>query len=185
MNVIVTLGASVVALAVLTVINLLLCLAVVRRLRAVEESIRASGPPDTPAPGTVISGFTATTTSGAVLSSEDLGRNESFVGVLSVGCPACEEFAAELNRGIRSLPEHAVLFVAAGADVDPGPMVRQLGTRAAVVVTAEDGPELSAFGRITAFPTFMRIERGVVAASHVRADAILGTFPAPLTGAGR
>ena len=171
------LTASVVVLAVLTVLNLTLCLAVVRRLRATEDSAAvATLSDDMPAPGTVVTGPALTTTTGDPVG---LTHEEDFVGVLSVGCPSCETFAAEVGRGRRSLPEHALLIVTGD---DPAPMVERLGTRARVVVATDDGPELAAFGGISAFPTFMRLERGVVVASHFRADAILRTF---LTGVRR
>jgi hypothetical protein len=185
-DVIATLSASVVVLTALTVLNLVLCLAVIRRLRAAEESAAsASLSEGMPAPGTVVSGLTATTTNGVVIGPDDLAHEENFVGVLSVGCPSCETFAAEVDRGRRSLPEHALLIIAAGAGDDPGQMAVRLSSRARVIVTADDGPELSAFGGISTFPTFMRLERGVVVASHFRADAVLRTFRSPLTGAGR
>jgi hypothetical protein len=177
------LAAGVVVLAVLTVLNLTLCLAVIRRLRAAEESaVTTSLTDDMPAPGTVVTGLTATTTTGDVIGPDDLAHEETFVGVLSVGCPSCETFAADLEGGHRSLPENAVLIVTGD---NPEPMVERVGARARVIVAADDGPELDAFGGISAFPTFMRLERGVVVAAHFRADAVLRTFRAPLTGADR
>ncbi|WP_127497852.1 hypothetical protein [Actinoplanes solisilvae] len=181
-----TLTAAVVALAVLTVFNLLICFAVIRRLRAVEESSgREQYADDLPRPGTAVTGFSAVTSDGIVLGTTDLAHDEDFVGVVSVGCPACEAFADGLSERADRLPERALLIVTAGEGDDPASMVERLRPYASVVVTADDGPELAAFGEITAFPTFMRLERGVVVASHVKADAILRTFPASRAGAVR
>jgi hypothetical protein len=186
MEMIATLTASVMVLAVLTVLNLILCLAVIRRMRATEESAAvASLSGDMPAPGTVVTGLAATTTAGDLIGPDDLAHEETFVAVLSVGCPSCETFVAELGRRRRSLPEHALLIVTAGAGQDAGPMAGRLSSRAPVIIAGDDDPVLDAFGGISTFPTFMRLERGVVVASHFRADAVLRTFRSSVTGARR
>lgn len=183
MNVITILVVSVAVVAALTVLNLLVCFAVIRRLRAVEEAQPGGAADAMPAPGTVVSALAVTTTDGVAVGPEELAGEEAFVGVLSVGCPACETFAGEVGRGARSLPDGAVLLVAVSSEADARPIVDKLRTHASVAVVADDGPELAAFGGIDAFPTFMRLEHGVVVAADFRADRVLRTFSPRLAGA--
>src|SRR5262245_16423284 len=97
--------SAVVLVGVLCALDLVLTLAVIRRLR--DHTVRLSqvggGIPELAAPGTRLGTFTATSLEGGTVST-DFFTGPTVVGVLSTTCPGCQERLPEFAR---YLAEHA------------------------------------------------------------------------------
>lgn len=140
--------AAVVLIGALAVLDLLLTLAVLRRLRAQAVRQDAGDPdlslrdlvgrplPDTPAAGT-----------------------PALVALLSGSCPSCSVQAPAFSRYAEREPggPDAVLAVVSG-DGEPARRLAALVAGSATVVTEpEQGPMTSALG-VEVFPTFLRVD---------------------------
>jgi thiol-disulfide isomerase/thioredoxin len=164
--------AAVVCVGALCVVNLLLTMAVIRRLR--EHSVRLAELGDPPA-GAVepsvdrMPAFTATAVDGQFVTGPDPDR--TVVAFFATDCPAC---TVELPRLLRYVADEGhdrdrVLAVVAGLDTAKSErMVEQLRGVAAVVREPLDGTVCTAFAT-TRFPTFYLFDDG----GGVRAAAAL------------
>lgn len=180
-----TLTAAIVLIGTMTVLNLLLSFAIIRRLRAAEAAaIWTPRGEDMPEPGTRVGAFSVTTVDGARLTERDLADSDGLVGIVQAGCAPCGSFLERVERGEIRLPREAVLFVARSDLADHEPYVRRLRTHAQVVVTSVDSPELRAFGPVPAFPTFLRLTNGVIAAADHRVERVLHLAADPGVPAG-
>lgn len=153
------LTVAVCALALLSLVHLLVTLAVVRRLRdhAILLAKRpgvAAGGPIAPA-GTVVGAFAATSTAGEPIDLDDRA-GPTLVGFFSPGCTPCREAmpgfldSARGNGGGRE----SVLAVVVG-DVaeaaEAAVYVDALTPVARVVIEPPEGPVAAAFG-VTGYP---------------------------------
>jgi hypothetical protein len=136
------LTAAVVVLAAITVLNLAVTLAVVRRLREMPAAAPANpGAVGGPAPGEVAPEFSAVTVDGTGIEGPALRRRTTLVGFFNTSCESCGEAApdfaaaaADLNRaGMAAL---AIVEIVDGDD--PTEFTARLGPDATVVV--EPGP---------------------------------------------
>jgi thiol-disulfide isomerase/thioredoxin len=164
------LSVAVALVAVLCLVDLVLTLGVVRRLR--EHTRRLSAAQGFPAgggtirkPGDGVDPFTATGLSGEPVSLDDLVE-PTLVGFFSPNCPACEEKLPSFVSYAKAFPggTRRTLAVIAG-DVG-GVRYRSALSEvaAAVVVEHELGPVQQAFG-VSGFPAFLVVVDGVVAQS--------------------
>lgn len=174
----------IIVLAGLTSLNLLLILALVRRLREIELSAGSAAVPALPEPGLVVGDFTETAISGEPLTQAALGA-DALVAFLSPACGPCRNVADVLLADRGRLPSAALALLVG----DPGDPVAQafaaeLATVAAVAFVDPSGPASTAFGGIREFPTLLRVEHGIVAVagnepdSQLLAAAAAGTSPA-------
>lgn len=166
-------GLATIAIAV-TLLNLLVLFAVIRRLRSLQEQLTQGSTPDAPAVGTTIDEYTANTIGGGTLTRRDLD-GDSLVAFFSPGCPPCKEMIARFAADPAALPAQTYAFVV-GNDLDPD--ARQYVADLAGVATRTayvepDSPVLTAFGGVAAFPTVLRIAGGTVAASGHALDEVL------------
>ncbi|GAA3989968.1 TlpA family protein [Allokutzneria multivorans] len=136
---------AVAVLGVLVLVDLVLTLGVVKRLREhtalIERALSATAPmPPIMAPvGTKITPFEARTVDGTTVSLGDL-PDPTLVGFFSADCPACgENLPAFLDRA-RDLGRDRVLAVAHGAPDEVADLVAKLNPVARVVTEAPDGP---------------------------------------------
>ncbi|RSN62046.1 hypothetical protein [Actinomadura sp. WAC 06369] len=136
--------AGVVFVGLLSVFDLVLILAVVRRLR---EHPAAPPVPFTP-PGTPLGAFTATALDGTAVS-RAFFTEPTIVGLFSTTCPSCRERLPEFADRVRGARVLAVVE----ADGDAEPYAGTLSPLATVVVEPPHGPVGAAFGR-PAFPGF-------------------------------
>ncbi|MEV8637013.1 TlpA disulfide reductase family protein [Streptosporangium sp. NPDC051023] len=166
--------AAVVVVGLFGVLNLLLLLAVLRRLRDYEAKWARAGldrlveRKSSPESGYRVADFEATALDGATVSLRDL-EAPLFTGFFSTGCPSCREevprfieYAAAMPGG----PERKLVVVSGtveqGADIIDA--VRQV---ARVVVEPQDGPVTGAFG-VQGSPTFVLLNQdGTVRTSAV------------------
>jgi peroxiredoxin len=151
------LALAVVLVGVLCLLNLVLSLAIIRRLRRQTEqdaqgvqSSRVTLPKGTPLPE-----FTAMTTDDVPLSTVDLRDDRAVIAFFAATCQPCHtalpEFA-DLARTHPGGPKH-VLAVVNGSGPEADEFVEALSGLAHVVVEPELGPVAQAFS-VTVFPAF-------------------------------
>ncbi|MBG0832673.1 TlpA family protein disulfide reductase [Planomonospora sp. ID67723] len=123
--------AAVVLLGALCLLNLLLTIGILRRMRA--QADRFAGPPPALGPGSSVGEFTAVTTGGELVSHDTL---TGVVGFFSADCEACHELLPRFVEQARELSREDVLVVFGGEDEAA---VRALAAVARVVVAGRDG----------------------------------------------
>ncbi|MEE1805884.1 TlpA family protein disulfide reductase [Streptomyces sp. BE133] len=153
--------AAVVLVGALCLLDLLLTVGLIRRLRA-QQAPRTSadgfaGEGVLP-PGAIVGAFETRTVDGSPLRSRDLSTG-TVVVFLSPGCPPCH---AQLPRVVAALgaapANRAVAVVAGGMDGDPETeqLLKELGPVARVVHEPGKGPVTEAFAA-RAFPVMCRV----------------------------
>jgi hypothetical protein len=173
--------AAVVLVGTVSVLNLLLTVGVIRRLRALRGQpgrTRGGGPGLLP-PGATMMGFATRTVDGVPITAGTLA-SPTVVGLFSTECDLCRDeaprFAALVERG--DYPRDQVLAVVVGDPSATRPFLEALRERVQLVVEPVGGPVGAGFSAVT-FPAFYLIDdTGTVraAASDVEglADAITG-----------
>lgn len=167
------LAAAVVLVGVIAVLDLLLTVGVVRRLREQAEVLRelrttADADPVIevilPA-GRTVADFTAGTLSGRTLSREGLST-ATLVGFFSPHCEPCREQVPRFLAYAAGF-DGAVVAVAAGDPTETADLVAELAGVAEVVVQDENGPLEKAFG-VHGYPALCLLEPGgrVVASGY-------------------
>jgi thiol-disulfide isomerase/thioredoxin len=167
------LTAAVVLVGVLCLLDLLLTLAVTRRLRehttrlqrvegrrgAVDEDALSSG--KLPAPGTPVGPFTATTVDGEPVSADSLADRAVAV-FLAPECADCRKKVPELVSWAAGQERERVLVVVDGRGTDPADVVGPLNPVATVVVVETfERTVIDAFA-VSAFPSFCVVADGKV-----------------------
>jgi thiol-disulfide isomerase/thioredoxin len=166
------LTAAVVLVGALCLLDLLLTLAVTRRLRehttrlhrlerrgAVDDGAMATG--NLPAPGTPVGPFTATTVDGEPVSSDSLADHTVAV-FLAPDCADCRGKVPELVSWAAGHERGHTLVVVDGRGTDPADVVGPLVPVAMVVVVETFAPSpIEAFG-VNAFPSFCVVADGRV-----------------------
>ncbi|WP_086821704.1 TlpA disulfide reductase family protein [Allokutzneria sp. NRRL B-24872] len=161
---------AVTVLGVLVLVDLVLTLGVVKRLRThaalIEQALSARDPlPPIMAPrGATVAPFEARTVDGKTFSLNDLA-DPTLVGFFSADCPACgENLPAFLDRA-RALGRDRVLAVTHGTTDEVSDLVAKLSAVASVVTEAPDGPLGRAFA-VRGVPALCLVEpTGTVVAS--------------------
>ncbi|WP_026212553.1 TlpA family protein disulfide reductase [Longispora albida] len=162
------LTAAVVLVGGLCVLNLLLTLGVIRRLREHTEllSRRGSVADDrTPQPGQVIGEFS----SGGLVTA-DLGER-TLVGFFSPSCAPCKEMLPSFVELAKGYAGPVVAVVVAAGDEDAPGSVAALEPVARVVVEAPGGAAGKAFG-VSAWPTFLVVSGGRVEVAGHDVDSV-------------
>ncbi len=162
--------AVVVILAIITLGNLVLLFAVIRRLRHVQDLVVP--PALVPDVGTSVGSFAATTLAGASLTKDDLADGPVLVAVLSTTCPACRALAGDLVTltGPQAAP---VVFVVSDPQHDNPELVSALSGLERVALVTREHPALVALGGITAFPTLLVVREGQVTGSGTSLNKVL------------
>ncbi|MGH3932359.1 MAG: TlpA disulfide reductase family protein [Pseudonocardiaceae bacterium] len=169
------LSVAVTLVAVLCLVDLVLTLGVVRRLRDHSERLALlqgfrSDEDAIRKPGGVVDPFTATSTTGEAVSFDDLAE-PTLVGFFAPDCPSCEEKLPSFVSYAKAFPggKLRTLAVVAG-EAGEVKYRRTLAEVATVVVERELGPVQKAFGT-TGFPAFAVVVDGVIVqSSHDVAD---------------
>ncbi|WP_433041631.1 hypothetical protein [Dactylosporangium sp. CS-033363] len=157
------LAAAVAVVGVLCVIDLLLTVGVIRRLREHTEQLAqalAGRPPAIAAPGTTV----------------DFDGSASVVGFFSPGCGPCAEL---LPKFVERVAGESVLAVVVGDGAEVDSMVELLAPVARVVREDHGGTVAAAFG-VSSFPSVFAMDGRTIAGS----GHDLGALRAPV-GAGR
>ncbi|MEV1004497.1 TlpA disulfide reductase family protein [Nonomuraea sp. NPDC050202] len=159
--------AAVVVVGVLGGLNLLLMLAVLRRLREYDDTWARAGMDNLagrrllPEPGTRIADFTAKTLDGAEITLRDPAgvsgvEGPLLVGFFSTGCPACHEELPRFVEYAATVPggrEQNLVVVSGPAD-EVADVVEAVSPMARVVVEPEEGPLTTAFS-VRRWPLFV------------------------------
>ncbi|WP_163569600.1 TlpA family protein disulfide reductase [Fodinicola feengrottensis] len=143
--------AAVAVVGALSVVNLLLCIGIVRRLREHTEILNTqlgdSGQNRRPAPmyatGQRIAEFTATTVDGADLS-RALMTGTTMVGFFTPGCSPCKERMPLFIEQAANHDRDQVLAVVAGTPDASAEYVAKLAPVARVVRENDNGPVAAA-----------------------------------------
>ncbi|GAA2573243.1 TlpA disulfide reductase family protein [Actinomadura fulvescens] len=149
---------AVVLVGALGLANLMLTMAVVRRLGAHSIRLAELGPPQSRmvAPGTPLAAFEATSLDGSPVTRESFS-GQTLVGVFSTDCASCHERVPEFAAYLRdTAPERAFALVT-GDPEQIGVFAAQLEPVATVVVESLGGPMGKAL-QISQFPSFYLID---------------------------
>ncbi|MEV3984419.1 hypothetical protein [Nonomuraea sp. NPDC049758] len=158
---------------VLFLMNLVLALAVLRRLRRHTARIDhlyevVAGAPDLdgPAAGDLVGDFSATDLDAAPVTRDSLPEG-GVVAFLSPDCEGCRAELAELTAWAAGQDRSRVLAVVDARAGDPARMVAALSAVARVVVERDHAHVAEAFGARTV-PTVFRVAAGGTVLSRVR-----------------
>ncbi|MER5420881.1 hypothetical protein [Streptosporangium roseum] len=164
--------AAVTLCGVLTVLNLILTLGVIRRLRDHTDRLgdlaQARPMPDPIiVPGSRPAAFAADTVDAEPITEAHLAGG-GLVAFFSPTCGACEEWIPRFATAARALPDgrrRALAVVVAPAEADAAGMVAKLRDAAMVVVEEDKGPLATAF-KVFGYPAMCRLgEDGTVVSS--------------------
>ncbi|MCG5219624.1 thioredoxin domain-containing protein [Streptosporangium soli] len=156
--------AAVVLVGLLCMVNMLLTVGVIRRLR--KQSLPPSMPAEGLSPGARVPQFAATTTSGEPISGELLGT-PALVGFFSQGCQPCKDLLPLFVERARDTSDAVLAVVVAVPGEDTAADIEQLAEVARVVTEAPQGPLQTAF-KVNGYPTVITIDSGdtVVSSGH-------------------
>jgi thiol-disulfide isomerase/thioredoxin len=176
---------SVLILTTLVVVNLILTLGILRRLRAPAEAgvTTLSGPavePTLPDVDSEPGDFTALTPDGEKLTAAHL-TGTTLVGFFATDCASCKELIPRFMDYAQAMPggREQVLVVIDGDPVVAGKLGVLLSTVARLIVEPDEGPVASAF-RIRFFPTVCLLDGRRVTASAFDVDRLDRRPPADL-----
>ncbi len=169
------LTAVVAVVGVVAATDLLLSMAVVRRLATLQAQVRdvSAGSEPSPAIGYKVADFTAELVTGGRLTRADLDAGRASVLFVMPSCEPCKALLGELTAQPEWQGPSPLYVLINGADDED--YARALlprlpaGSRAGLV--SPDDEVSSAFG-ITGYPTVLEIEDGVVRASGVRLNVL-------------
>ncbi|MEV0613649.1 TlpA disulfide reductase family protein [Nonomuraea sp. NPDC050404] len=147
------LAAAIAALTVLCVLNLLLTVGIIRRLRTMsarQDTLMSL--PDSLPIGARLPEFETTTVDGEPISSALLGT-PALIGFFSPTCPPCKELLPRFIEQARLDPANALAIVVTGSDDKAADEVARLREVAHVVVEPLATGPLQQTLRVTGFPT--------------------------------
>jgi peroxiredoxin len=156
------LAAAVVFVGLLCFLDLLLSLAIIRRLRQ-EQDQHGAAPHGVQAvtlpAGTMAPEFTAVTTTGAARTRDSLAGQRSVIAFFAASCDSCRTQLDDFADYARSMPGGAgqVLAVVSG---DPGQardIVQKLDGPVSIALESEDSPTAAAFS-VWGFPSFYALD---------------------------
>ncbi|RKG89194.1 hypothetical protein D7W82_07995 [Corallococcus sp. CA049B] len=153
-------------LAVLVVLNLLLTLALIGRLRKLQETVANQVPtrdPALPLEGDKVGRFEATTVEGDSVTDAVLADGQTLIGFFTPGCRPCSSVREKL---IASPPGMPILAFIEGSPEDPD--VVSLGAslkQVARVAYLNDGDSITRAVKQAGYPTLVLVDKGVVAAA--------------------
>jgi hypothetical protein len=172
--------ALVLGVGVLCLLDLVLTIGVIRRLRLHDEMLAgrpATSPPAVLPPGASIGDFSAVSIDGVYVSNWTMSE-PTLVGVFSPDCPACHERLPLFADRARSFPggRDNVLAVLVGTQEEVAAQRRALEP-VALVLIEEYGTGLTEALQVNAFPSFAVVDgRKVVTSGTALED--LGEIPA-------
>ena len=150
--------AAVVLLAGVAVINLLLTIGVIGRLRdhaAALKSMQDSSPGFALSPGDQIPDFVAEDLDHRLVSRESIAGREALMGFFSASCRACEIQLPEFLQAADAMrrQEAEVVAVVSGSGDEQASLVEKLRQSVRVIPESEYGPVTSTM-EVRGFPVF-------------------------------
>ncbi|WP_445394987.1 TlpA family protein disulfide reductase [Streptomyces sp. LE64] len=172
-------------LGVVTALNLVLILAVIRRLRRHEEERKQQGDtfeniPSGPPVGERVPEFSAVAVDGTRVGSEALRGREAALTFLSTGCSACVAAARDLPEFARrtGLDVDQMVVVISGEGPEARTMADPVAGVARVVLEERDGP-LSVLFAVKGTPTNVMVDAdGTVTYAEAGTHPVLDQLPA-------
>jgi hypothetical protein len=168
--------AATVVLAAVSVVNLLLISAIIRKLRDREPAEQDRDA--LPVIGAEVGQFMVAADDGETITDSTVAGH-ALVAFVSPNCPPCQRLAGELAKRATELPDPTIAFV-----IDDGDQERlrryadSLAPAVRVAVVESQGGPAEAFGFGGATPTLIRVRDGVVAAAGHDLDSVLaGALP--------
>jgi hypothetical protein len=153
------LTAAVAVCATLTLINLVLLFAVIRKLR--DQPQQPQFVPQTMNTGTLVRRFETTTTTGATITEESL--TSTVAAFVSPSCPPCRDLVASIREMVPRLGDPLLLVVV--EELDDATRAAVAGVDGVTVVADDQSTAVtSAFG-VSSFPTVARLQGGLVVSS--------------------
>jgi peroxiredoxin len=168
---------------VLCLVNLVLLLAVIRKVRLLGERVEkmpAFGATALLPVGSKAPVFTAVTTKGESRSLADLTGSRSVVGFFSPNCPPCRTQLPEFVEFAKALPggPGRALAVVVGEGEAAAEFTAELEAAAAVVTTSRQGPVAVAFS-VRGMPAFYLIgPDGRIKARGMTVQSLASPVPA-------
>ena len=174
------LAAAVVFLTVLTLINLALLFAVIRKLRGMEhDGAPADQLPDV---GLRVGAFEVPALDGSLLTTADVAGSDgadTLVACVMTGCQPCAKFIATLQDGSPAGFDRTFFFINGDPKSEAtAELVAELAGLGRVAMMPEEGAVGSAFGGVNSFPTVVRVADGEVAAAGRTLDGVFAKVPA-------
>jgi hypothetical protein len=163
--------------AAVAILNLMLNTALIGRVRTLQETAAAQGATavdrSLPRPGRRVGPFDVSTTRGDRITQDSLRDEATLVGFFITGCTTCEGIREQLLAEPPSLP--LVTFIHSNGDAEAARAIGEALAPVASVAYFDDRNDTvgEAFGTVR-YPTLLRIEGGVVAASGRTLQDVLG-----------
>jgi len=154
------LAMAVLVMGIVTVVNLVLLFAVIRRLRATEGSLAL---PHLPAIGQPVGRFSVRALDSTQISDRDLALGSTIVGFVTPGCGPCKDLTQALQAEPWTGPL-PVIFVTGPAE-EAHALAEALASAVRTALVPEGGEVAGAFGGIEGYPTLVRVLDGVVVAA--------------------
>jgi hypothetical protein len=169
--------AAIAVLTIFCVVNLLLLVGVIRRLRDHESRQGAASAPRLSLPvGSRIAGFATVSSTGEAVTSDALGRRTA-IGVFSPTCAPCHRQLPDfIEYARRSGDAFAVVMTDGG---DHREMAARLEPVCPVVIEPQGGPVTAALN-VIGTPVMLLVEDGVVIAAETVVSRLPGDLPADL-----
>ncbi|MFG1871620.1 TlpA family protein disulfide reductase [Micromonospora arborensis] len=167
--------AAVSLLGVVGILNFVLTMGVIRRLRQHAEAISSRGGAASPTleAGGHVGDFATTAVDGTIVASE-LITAESTIAFFSPSCGPCRErlpgfieYAGRMN----GLQQH-VIAVVVGEESEAAEFASRLGAAATVVVETPDAGPLATACQVKAFPTILVADRDPAGHLTVKASGV-------------
>jgi hypothetical protein len=157
------LAAATVLACALGVLNLVLVMGVVKRLREMAQSAPAGGPRVTIEPGDKPAPFAVEAVDGVVIDSDGLAN--TLVGFLSPDCDACKERLPQFLAYAEAVGRERTVAVLIGTPDELTDLAAQVRPVARVVMEPSYGPVATAFST-TGYPAVVLLDgTGVVSYS--------------------
>ncbi|WP_051580985.1 TlpA family protein disulfide reductase [Pseudonocardia acaciae] len=169
--------AAIVLVGVLCLVNLLVCLGVVRRLReyaARFDQMSAGSPEIGLAEGASVGAFEAVTLDDIAVSRDDL-VGDTVVGFLTTECPPCHERLPEFVEYARGVAGRTRVLAVVIGPADAAPSMVPSLAEVAHVIRDDGGGALSKAFAVRGFPAFFRLAGATVTARGTSIAAL----PAP------
>lgn len=156
-----------------SLLNLILAFAIVRRLRIIEEnqgSHSSNSLPGVLPVGSKAPSFAAATTTGETIESTGLSGKMVLIGFFSGTCAPCRDHLPEFTKLADSVagPGYASIAVVRGDDDAVADLMELVGTSVTVIREPEGGPVGEAF-TIKTYPSMYLINDAgtIVSAAHI------------------
>ncbi|MGJ6969288.1 hypothetical protein ACSDR0_46110 [Streptosporangium sp. G11] len=148
--------------------NIVVTLALVRRVREIELAGQNDFPSGLPKPGTKVGEFSAVTLDGRTISQETFAHGSRLAVFLLPGCDSCHGVVEALARFSGDSTSLVVFIAGATSDPEVKNVIEALPGHAAVaLINVISDPALKAM-KIAVYPAIVNVVDGVIASAYDR-----------------